>query len=906
MIGKQLSHYLIESELGRGGMGIVYRARDTKLDRTVAIKVLPASALASEDDRARFYREAKAAAALNHPNIAQVYQIDEAVPTGGAEEEPRPFIAMEFVDGETLDAAVRDKPLRISEAVRIATGVAGALGVAHEKGIVHRDIKSANVMLTSDGTPKVLDFGLAQTSASTKLTRMGSTLGTVAYMSPEQARGEEVDGRSDLYSLGAVLYEMVAGRAPFAGEYEQAVVYGILNEAPEPLTAVRTGVPMELERIVGKLLAKDRTRRYASAADLVVDLNNLDHTSTRQSLSAAQLSGVSDPPPSPAVAVVPARRNTGMTAAAVVAILAAGLALGWLLSGALGTPDPTEPLTRVRMTAFDLQGLRFPRVSPTQDYLAVRGASTDGFVGLFLKSFDSDEFEYIQESAAGGLWEYDFSPDGSRIAFSQGLNAGVFTVVVPNGIPQRHTEQGRFSFWEDDQTIVFSDDRPGGGDIFRLDLQTGSSTQIEYDRPQLEEGMTDVLKTIDREHGVAYGHQLRRGNLGQFNLFSLDLKSGRYQVIESNAVNPEFVAGGFLTYQLGGDAGKLVVRPLDRAAGEFSGRPIDVLEAGESISWNQYAVTPDGDFMYIPDGTVQDRNQKLWKVDLDEKKAEPIPLILPEGRRPEDVSISRDGRYLSYVVTSADGANIYGYDLEENVQVQYTFGGFNSDPVFGKGDAYLFFAGFENGAPKVRRAPFFGSSIGDFELVKDSSMATAVSGDGSQISVLNMMGSNGGAAQLIDAASGESVWNSAEPGVITPGTLASFSPDGRYVAVLGSGEGRIPIVVRSTSSDERHVLPDVDGHQVLWAPSGNHLYYRGAVGISRLRVRSSPAFSVLGVPEPLLYVSGSRGWALSPDESHIYVSAYEVAFSNLSERSTRTDVVWLQNWSDHLEREFGR
>ena len=290
MVGKSLSHYQITAELGRGGMGIVYKAEDTKLDRTVAIKVLPSAALASEDDRARFYREAKAAAQLHHPHIASIFEIDEADPSDAPHgTQPSPFIAMEFIEGETLHDRIQQSPLKIKEAVRIGREVASALEAAHEKGIVHRDIKSANVMLTAKGSAKVLDFGLAQTAQSTKLTQMGSTLGTVAYMSPEQARGEEVDLKTDLWSLGAVLYEMVAGRSPFPGDYEQAVVYEILNQDPEPLTAVRTGVPMELERITSKCLAKRATSRYQHVDDFAVDLRAVDLSARSLSHTARAL-----------------------------------------------------------------------------------------------------------------------------------------------------------------------------------------------------------------------------------------------------------------------------------------------------------------------------------------------------------------------------------------------------------------------------------------------------------------------------------------------------------------------------------------------------------------------------------------------------------------------------------------
>jgi len=301
MTGHSLSHYEITSELGRGGMGIVYRATDTKLNRDVALKILPAAALASKDDRARFFREAQSAAQLHHPNIATVFEIDEAVlkEADGSEvnatDGPRPYIVMELVEGDTLQEVIKKAPMKLSDAVKVASQVAEALKAAHAKEIVHRDIKSANVMITNDGIAKVLDFGLAKTNQSTMLTRMGSTLGTVAYMSPEQARGQEVDGRTDLYSLGTMMYEMVAGRLPFSGEYEQAVVYSILNEPPEPLTSVRTGVPMQLEWIIDKLLAKDADYRYQSAAGLLADLKSLDLSgsghSRRNPLSLSRPSG---------------------------------------------------------------------------------------------------------------------------------------------------------------------------------------------------------------------------------------------------------------------------------------------------------------------------------------------------------------------------------------------------------------------------------------------------------------------------------------------------------------------------------------------------------------------------------------------------------------------------------------
>jgi len=359
MIGSTLSHYKITAELGRGGMGIVYRATDTKLDRTVAIKVLPSATLASEDDRARFYREAKAAAALHHPNIASVFEIDEAVPSGAPHDaQASPFIVMEFIEGETLEKRIKAGPMKLEEAVRIASQMSNGLEAAHEKNIVHRDIKAANVMLTKKGDAKLLDFGLAQTAQSTKLTRMGSTLGTVAYMSPEQARGEEVDNRTDLWSVGVVLYEMLSGRNPFRGDYEQAIVYSILNEDPEPLTSIRTGFPMGLEWIISKLLAKQARQRYQSAAELLVDLETVDLTSIGLSRSRATATQVA----STLTELGPeSTSRTNISPWLIASVLTViGMAIGWY--GHIATGD--VPVSSPRIYQIDVPGLGAPVARP--------------------------------------------------------------------------------------------------------------------------------------------------------------------------------------------------------------------------------------------------------------------------------------------------------------------------------------------------------------------------------------------------------------------------------------------------------------------------------------------------------------------------------------------------------------
>jgi serine/threonine protein kinase/tetratricopeptide (TPR) repeat protein len=276
MIGKTISHYRILEKSGEGGMGVVYKAQDTKLDRMVALKFLPIHLLRDEEARTRFVHEAKAASALNHSNITTIHDIDQV--------EDQCFICMEYIEGKSIKDLMKEKTLSVKEILEIAIQVGEGLNAAHRKDIVHRDIKSDNIMLTREGTVKIMDFGLAKLKGATQLTKPGSTLGTVTYMSPEQTKGKGVDQRTDIWSLGVVLYEMLTGQLPFKGDYEQAVIYCILNENPEPLTSFRTDIPTNLEQVVDKALEKDQTRRYQNIQEILQDLK----TSPASTLTSPQ------------------------------------------------------------------------------------------------------------------------------------------------------------------------------------------------------------------------------------------------------------------------------------------------------------------------------------------------------------------------------------------------------------------------------------------------------------------------------------------------------------------------------------------------------------------------------------------------------------------------------------------
>jgi serine/threonine-protein kinase len=322
MIGTTVSHYKIIEKLGEGGMGVVFKAEDTKLDRFVALKFLPPHLSADEDARARFIQEAKAASSLDHPNIAMIHEI-------GVTSEGRLFIVMPYYGEETLKDQVSQGPMPVEDVVVVGLQAAVGLAKAHDMGIVHRDIKPANLIMTGDGVLKIVDFGLAKLSGAAKLTKTGTTTGTAAYMSPEQVRSESVDHRTDIWSLGVTMYEMLTGRLPFKGDYEQALMFSIVNEDPEPVTGVRSNAPMELERIITKAMQKDPRDRYQHIDDVIADLR-VFKKETESGVSRTPTVGVKRRGKKPMLTI----------AGAAIAVAVVVVSLTWQNTRNRGVPNP--------------------------------------------------------------------------------------------------------------------------------------------------------------------------------------------------------------------------------------------------------------------------------------------------------------------------------------------------------------------------------------------------------------------------------------------------------------------------------------------------------------------------------------------------------------------------------------
>jgi serine/threonine protein kinase/Tfp pilus assembly protein PilF len=359
MIGQTISHYKIFEKLGEGGMGVVYKAQDTKLDRTVALKFLPQHLTANEAEKARFLQEAKAASALNHPNVCTIYGIEEHENPDGTSQQ---FIEMEYVDGVTLREKIGETGLKIQDALTYAIQVGEALAEAHSKGIVHRDIKCENIMVNSKNQVKVMDFGLAKLKGTLKLTRTSSTVGTLAYMSPEQIQGGEVDSRSDIFSFGVVFYEMLTGHIPFRGEHEAAMMYSIVNEEPQPIEDYRPELSSEVSHIIKKALEKSPGDRYQHVVDMVVDLRRLKKESTkvsRVSLEHVSAESGRKPERQPAAS---RRQSRFIIAAGVVVVVVAVAVLMLSRSFFLGQGGSTSARKMLVVLPFENLG------PPDKDY----------------------------------------------------------------------------------------------------------------------------------------------------------------------------------------------------------------------------------------------------------------------------------------------------------------------------------------------------------------------------------------------------------------------------------------------------------------------------------------------------------------------------------------------------------
>ncbi|GMQ82232.1 MAG: hypothetical protein BMS9Abin05_1677 [Rhodothermia bacterium] len=840
MVGNTLSHYKIQGEIGRGGMGIVYKAEDTKLNRTVAIKVLPVAALGNEDEKARFFREAQAAAQLHHANIATVFAIEEAQMDG----EDRPFIAMEYIEGETLTERISAGPLKLDEAVRITTQVAEALEAAHEKNIVHRDVKSGNVMLTSKGVAKVLDFGLAKTAQSTKLTQLGATLGTIAYMSPEQARGEEVDRRSDIWSLGVLLYEMISGRLPFASEYEQAAIYSILNEDPEPLTALRTAVPMGLEWIVSKLLAKKASDRYQNVSDLLVDLRTVDLKATglsRMSASSRSAEGVlvSAGPASTTEAPEAVQARTQVIPRPAWSIA------GALIVGLLWLFWPGGKATQVEISpkhmtySLPLEGsVVSVDISPRGDAVAIAAE--------MVRIIDLRTGRVSAFRQAGIATHIEFSPDGESLLITGSTSISRLSLDNGSVVQVVDTQEGGpRAMWMNDDWVIYEELQS----IFRVSLTTSELLRVttldtlagEYDHDfpfALPDGKTVMATAEFRDMDSRIGFW--------------DIESGQnLKYLNLPGYRAQYLRPGYLIFELDQN---VMALPFDLKSLSQTGPIQSIVEnaRAEGVS-----ISDDGTLVHAGIDLGLRVNLEpvvpiiFRKMGGGASTAETLD-IPPDRYR--NLVVSPDGKQAAVVVeTASDGeplTDIWILDLESSTRRLLTRGGNNDYPAWtadgdsvhyvrrDRNDELMSIAA--NGRGGVNQLPTreLNPTLADFVISQDGAVKVTISA-GAEAQLETQTGMK---VFFRDGRTFEMYSETSNP------RHPNISPDSRYLAY--EERGRI-LVLSLEDVNSAPVTAWESGMSLpKWAPDMSKLYSVATNGtVHSIPVQTDPVFAVSGAPE---------------------------------------------------------
>jgi DNA-binding winged helix-turn-helix (wHTH) protein/Tol biopolymer transport system component len=636
LIGKEVSHYRVTGMLGRGGMGLVYKAEDLKLGRPVALKFLPEELAQDRKYLERFQREARAASALNHPNICTVYDIGEHA--------GRPFIAMECLEGQTLKdrigvGARHGVPVPIETLLELGVQLADGLEAAHAKGIIHGDIKPANIFVTTGGQVKILDFGLAKrllqgagdegltgdsTTGETPLTAKKMAAGSLEYMSPEQARGEKLDARTDLFSFGAVLYEMAAGRPAFSGNTVAVVFDAILNRTPTSPMSLNPAFPPELERIISKALEKDRELRYQRATDLRADLKRLKRdTDSVRAASGPQAAG--------AVREPPLRKRWALILAGAVGVLVVGQYVAWLAT----RRAPPPQLTERRLTTNALENtLTEGSISPDGKYLAY-GDRT----GLHLKLIRTGETIDIPRPEGLGpypdsWWPNGWFPDGTKfivVRIEAGLHASAWVVSAMGGLPHKLCDDAHPWEVSPDGTLIAFERDSGRGfhDLWVMGAQ-GEDPHVLVKGSDDEDLWWGAWSPDGRR--IAYRSVRHLPDRVEASIESRDVKGGQPTVIVSNS-NPDYLffgrqfiwlpSGRFIytadEYEGSRQWGNLWGIPVDMKTGKPVGEPKRITNWGEGVpellsvtsDGKQLAVLKQTRYSYVNIGELEDGGRRL-------------------------------------------------------------------------------------------------------------------------------------------------------------------------------------------------------------------------------------------------------------------------------------------------------
>ena len=887
MIGQTISHYKVIEKIGQGGMGEVYRAEDTNLSREVAIKVLPEQFTKDPQRLARFEREAKLLASLNHPNIAAIYGLEEA---DGVR-----FLSMELVPGETLAEKVAKGPVPVKEALEVCRQIAEGVEAAHEKGVIHRDLKPANVKVTPEGKVKILDFGLAKAfedevsfadisqspTLTEEMTRAGVILGTAAYMSPEQARGKPVDKRADIFAFGAVLYELLTGKRAFEGETVTETLAKVLEGEPN-WKAVPQSVPRRIQELMEDCLEK-------VPDDRLKDIGNARVQIRRALKEPAQALPVTE------VGVVqPLWKRAIPWSIAALALVVAAVAV-WNLRPS----SVSLPLTHLLFTLPSGQtlgrtlGHEVLALSPDGKHLVYIADNQ-----LYLREMDQLESRPITGTEFGdGPF---FSPDGQWVGFF--ANDGLKKVAITGGAPVKLSDERNIhgASWGDDDNIIFAPDSGTRG-LFRISAAGGEAValttpdpnrgEVRHSWPQLLPGGEAVLFTV-----------WSGGDWDEAQIVVEQIQERERRVLIEGGTDGSYVPTGHLLYTR---TSTLMAVPFDLARLEVAGSPVPVLEnvrqAGNS-GVAQFALSDLGSLIYVQSlsmpGSVLDEHSLVW-VDREGRET----LVTQEKRSYSSPDISPDGKKAALQIIEESGnLNLWIYDFDGDSFSRLTFEGTrNGSPTWSPDGEWIMFQGGDRGARGLARQRADRSgSVERLTTTPTAHFPGSWSPDGRILALTRQP--PGDTDIFLFSLEGDS---EPRPFIQSPDweCCPMFSPDGQWLAYVSEETGQMHVYVRPYPEPDVKwlVSGEEGGGEPVWSPDGSELFYRSGNRMMVVSIGTKPTFNA---SRPQVLFEGSyRVSTLSRGNQYYDISPDGQRFLMIEDvEGSTAQINVVLNWFEELKR----
>ena len=835
--GTKLGPYEIQSPLGAGGMGEVYRARDTRLDRTVAIKVLASHLSSSPELKQRMEREARAVSSLNHSHICHLYDIGSQ---DGAD-----YLVMEYLEGETLAERLRKGPLPLPEIYKIGIAVAEALAFAHHNGIVHRDLKPGNIMLTPGGT-KLMDFGLAKpvgtqavasgsgtappsfTAAATlsgpspltPLTTAGSIIGTIQYMAPEQIEGKEADARSDIFAFGAVLYEMVAGKRPFSGKSQIALASAILESDPQPVSAIKPSTPPAFEHVVTTCLQKNPEERFQTAHDIKLELQWVAGDKSAPAVATA-------PPVPPR-----SRERLGWTLAIAIAIVL-GIAAGVFFfrpaqSGLSIRANLNPPANAALILVGDFAGP--PVLSPDGTSIALVAAGSDGKNMIWVRPLNAPE-AHMLANTDGATFPF-WSPDSRSVGFFAG--AKLKTIDLNGGSPLAVCDApfGRGGTWAPGGTILFAPEAQSP--IVRVSASGGTPVPItKVDPAQTSHRWPFFLP--DGKHFLYLFIDPRDPATDAVYYASVDgREKSKLITSQSNAI----YADGFLLFMRGG---QLMAQPFDPSKGTLSGE-IQNLASGvmeDASTWHMDASATSNGLLVFSNGGTGDQ-QLVWM----DRNGKQLATVVKKIANLLSFKLSPQADRIALEIDNGPGAHdIWVYDIAREVQTRLTFGPLENDaPIWSPDGKWIVYSGFDSNLnlhAKLYRKPSDGSGAPEL-LLSDDQVADATdwSRDGKYLLYARGPASNFWEIWALPLEGERKPWLVVpRSGPSSYANEGHLSPDGRWLAYTSAESGVPEVYVTAFRSGQgKWQVSTNGGYGPQWSRDGRELYYFNQTSRSVLAV----------------------------------------------------------------------